>query len=92
MFSELGARKIAARWVPHELTAGQKELRLVICTEHMQSHNSDKRWGIVISIDETYLKATFEGQELIAHQYYANAKSITNVEYLDFLSRVAFCD
>lgn len=32
--------------------------------------------------------AAFEGQELIAHQYYPNAKSITNVEYLDFLRRV----
>ena len=35
LLKEVGAKKIASRWVPHESTAAQKQLRADICDEHL---------------------------------------------------------
>ena len=38
MFEELGAKKVTARWVPHELNPAQKEARVEICLEICQEN------------------------------------------------------
>ena len=58
MFEELGARKVASRWVPHELDKSQMNNRMAIAEELLKWYNQDN--GIlqrIISIDETYLKS-----------------------------------
>jgi len=57
LMAKLGARKIAARWVPHELTSSQKIARARICAEHLDRYNKDNNiLNRIIAIDETWLK------------------------------------
>jgi histone-lysine N-methyltransferase SETMAR len=57
LLKEIGAKKIATRWVPHQLTTAQKNLRANICTEHLERYNSDHGMlDRIIAIDETWLK------------------------------------
>jgi hypothetical protein len=54
----VGAKKIASRWVSHELKPEQKELRVNISSEHLQRYDTNpdilKR---IIAIDKTWLKS-----------------------------------
>lgn len=57
LLKEIGAKKIATRWVPHQLTPIQKKLRVDVCTEHLERYISDhKMLDRIIAIDETWLK------------------------------------
>jgi histone-lysine N-methyltransferase SETMAR len=57
LLKEIGAKKIATRWVPHQLTPAQKKSRVDICTEHLERYNSDHEMlDRIIAIDETWLK------------------------------------
>ncbi len=57
LLKEIGAKKIATRWVPHQLTPAQKKSRVEICTEHLERYNSDHEMlDRIIAIDETWLK------------------------------------
>ncbi len=50
----MGAKKIASRWVPHDLTPAQKQLRADICDEHLQRYKADNDiLARIIAIDET---------------------------------------
>ncbi len=54
---EIGAKKIATRWVPHHLTPVQKRSRVDICAEHLERYSSDHEMlDRIIAIDETWLK------------------------------------
>lgn len=57
LLKEIGAKKIATRWVPHQLTPAEKKLRVDICTEHLERFNNDHEMlDRIIAIDETWLK------------------------------------
>jgi histone-lysine N-methyltransferase SETMAR len=57
LLKEIGAKKIATRWVPHHLTPTQKRSRVDICAEHLEKYNSDHEMlDRIIAIDETWLK------------------------------------
>ena len=57
LLKEIGAKKIATRWVPHHLTPAQKKSRVNICTEYLERYNSDNEMlDRIIAIDETWLK------------------------------------
>ncbi len=57
LLKEIGAKKIATRWVPHQLTLAQKKSRVDICTEHLERYNSDHEiLDRIIVIDETWFK------------------------------------
>jgi len=50
----VGAKKVASRWVPHELEPGQKESRVQICSEHLERFNNNPDiLRRIIAIDET---------------------------------------
>ena len=58
LLTEINARKIKSRWLPHELTARQKQSRHNIAAKHLARYQResgflDKR----IAIDETWLKS-----------------------------------
>lgn len=58
MLTELGARKIASRWVPHELTVTNKQNRVDMCQENINNYGNDiDLWDRVIAIDESYLRS-----------------------------------
>ena len=58
LLKEVGAKKIASRWVPHDLTPDQKKLRADICDEHLQRYNADNDvLARIIAIDETWIKS-----------------------------------
>ena len=58
MLEELGAKKVAARWVPHELNPAQKEARVEICQENFDKYKADKTiLDRIIAIDETWVKS-----------------------------------
>lgn len=51
----LKLRKISSRWVPHELTAAQRRLRVEICINNLQKFESgDWRLGDIITGDESW--------------------------------------
>jgi hypothetical protein len=54
----VGAKKIASRWVPHELKPEQKELGVNISAEHLERYNnSPDILERIIAIGETWLKS-----------------------------------
>jgi histone-lysine N-methyltransferase SETMAR len=57
LLKEIGAKKIATRWVPHQLTPAQKNSRADICTEHLERYKSDHGMlDRIMAIDKTWLK------------------------------------
>jgi len=57
LMKELGAKKVATRWVPHQLTDAQKIARARISAEHLERYNKDHSiLDRIIAIDETWLK------------------------------------
>jgi hypothetical protein len=58
MLKEMGAKKIAARWVPHELNPAQKVSRVKICEEHLKRYKADPEMlKRIIAIDETWVRS-----------------------------------
>jgi hypothetical protein len=54
----IGAKKIASRWVQHELKPELKELRVNISAEHLERcKNNPDILERIIAIDETWLKS-----------------------------------
>ena len=54
LLKEIGAKKIATRWVPYQLTPAQKNSRADICTEHLERYNNDHGMlDRIIAIDES---------------------------------------
>ena len=57
LLKEVGAKKIASRWVPHALTPAQKQKRIDISVEHLERYRSDPEFlGRIIAIDETWIR------------------------------------
>jgi hypothetical protein len=57
LLKEIGVKKIATRWVRHQLTPAQKNSRVDICTEDLERYNRDvEMLGRIIAIDEIWLK------------------------------------
>ena len=52
----LRMRKLASRWIPHELTANQKQVRVQICRENLAKFRS-KSWRLcdILTGDETWI-------------------------------------
>lgn len=70
LLKEVGAKKIASRWVPHELTPAQKQLRADICDEHLQRYNADNDiLARIIAIDETWIKSYDPSDPRSSHQW-----------------------
>ena len=58
LLKEVGAKKITTRWVPHDLTPTQKQKRVDICAEHLESYNNDPEFlERIIAIDETLIRS-----------------------------------
>jgi histone-lysine N-methyltransferase SETMAR len=52
----LRVRKLASRWVPHELTTDQKQLRVKICRENLEKfRNNSWRLCDILTGDETWI-------------------------------------
>ena len=52
----LRMRKLASRWVPHELTPDQKQLRVQICRENLEKlRNNSWRLCDILTGDETWI-------------------------------------
>jgi len=57
MLTELGARKIAARWIPHELNIGNKQTRIDVCKELLEMYKANPEClDRIITIDESWLR------------------------------------
>ncbi len=70
LLKEVGAKKIASRWVPHDLTPAQKQLRADICDEHLQRYNADNDiLARIIAIDETWIKSYDLSDPRSSHQW-----------------------
>ncbi len=70
LLKEVGARKIASRWVPHDLTPTQKQMRADICAEHLERYNGDNGiLGRIIAIDETWIKSYDPSDPFSSHQW-----------------------
>ncbi len=70
LLKAVGPRNIASRWVPHDLTPAQKQLRADICTEHLERYNGDN--GIlsrIIAIDEMWIKSYDPSDPFSSHQW-----------------------
>ena len=52
-------RKIAAKWVPHELTEQQKWCRYETCRIHLERYQNEVKnlLNNIITIDETWVRA-----------------------------------
>jgi len=58
LLEEVGAKKIATIWVPHELTPVQKQKRVDIRVEHLERYNNDSEYlERIIAIDETWIRS-----------------------------------
>ena len=55
--TELGTKKLTARWVPRMLTLAQKRQRTVHCKQHLTNFRTDKKLFIERSVttDETWV-------------------------------------
>jgi len=51
---DLGKRKICARFVPHALTAEQKQERAVYCQDILLMGQDERFWENIITCDETW--------------------------------------
>jgi len=51
---DLGKRKICARFVPHALTAEQKQERVVYCQDLLLMGQDERFWENIITGDETW--------------------------------------
>jgi histone-lysine N-methyltransferase SETMAR len=58
LLKEVGAKKIATRWVPHELTPAQKQKRVDICVEYLERYNNYPKFlERIITIYETWIRS-----------------------------------
>lgn len=58
LLSEIGARKLKSRWVPHELTQRQQQARHNIAGKHLARYQKEPGFlDKIIAIDETWLKS-----------------------------------
>ena len=58
LLKEVGAKKVASRWVPCELKPEQKQLRVTVSAEHLERYHSNPNMlERIIAIDETWLKS-----------------------------------
>ena len=57
----LGLKKIMARWVPHDLTPDQKNTRVVMCREMLETLGSLNRRGFlnIFTADESWFKLAY---------------------------------
>lgn len=55
----LGMRKVAARWVPHNLSDSQMDTRVKICRQHIRRHKieQDSFLDRIVTIDETWIRS-----------------------------------
>lgn len=55
----LGMRKLAARWVPHNLSDSEMDTRAKICRQHMRRYNTeqDNFLDRIVTIDETWIRS-----------------------------------
>ena len=53
-----GYRKIASRWVPHDLTPAQRNTRYITSSNLLSRHSLDESFlGRIIAIDETWIRS-----------------------------------
>ena len=58
ILSELKAKKLKSRWIPHELTQRQKQARHNIAGKHLARYQKESGFlDKIIAIDETWLKS-----------------------------------
>lgn len=58
MISEIGAKKICARWIPHDLNRGNKQTRIDYCEENLRMyHASSDMLDRVIALDESWIRS-----------------------------------
>ena len=58
MLHDLGYRKVASRYVPHNLTSSQRQDRLETCQTHLTRYQGDASiLDRIIAIDETWLRS-----------------------------------
>jgi hypothetical protein len=58
ILNEIGAKKIMSRWVPHELTALQKQARHAIAGKHLARYQRESGFlNRIVAIDETWVKS-----------------------------------
>jgi len=56
ILSELKAKKLKSRWIPHELTQRQKQARHNIAGKHLATYQKESGFlDKIIAIDETWL-------------------------------------
>ena len=55
--TELGMKKLTARWVPRMLTLAQKRQRTVLCEQHLTNFRTDRKLFIerYVTMDETWV-------------------------------------
>lgn len=57
LVEDFGMRKVCAKWVPHQLTPEQREVRTLIAQALLSRYKSDPRMlDRVIAIDETWVR------------------------------------
>jgi len=52
--ADLGKRKICVRFIPHALTTGQKQERVVYCQDLLLMGQDERFWENIITSDETW--------------------------------------
>ena len=58
MISEIGAKKICAKWIPHDLNRGNKQTRIDYCEENLRMyHASSDVLDRVIALDESWIRS-----------------------------------
>lgn len=58
---KIGLTNLACRWVPHELSAGNKETRIRICNELLVKYGTNNFLPRLITVDETWIVWRNEG-------------------------------
>ena len=54
--TRMGLRQVSCRWVPHNLTEGNKETRIRICNELLIQYRNDNFLRRLITVDETWIQ------------------------------------
>jgi len=58
MIKEIGAKKVSAKWIPHQLNLGNKQTRIDICEDHLRMYEaSTDMLDRIIALDESYLRS-----------------------------------
>lgn len=81
---KLEMKKIMKKWVPHELTPGQMEMRMVYSECNLRNYNQQKtRLEHTVAIDETWVSLCRPPEKDQAKEWLQKGESSTSVAVLD---------